>query len=391
MLGVLCVGAFAFPLSAFILGPLLVDVSQTFGVSLAQAGQLVTLAAIPSAVLSLLIGPMSDLYGRRPVLLIGTMVMGVSSVGSAVAPNYEVMAVTRVATGIGAAMVGPSTFAAVADLFSYRERGRAFGVLLAAMNLATILGTPAVTLVAAQWSWRWALAAVGVVLVASFCALLGLYPSRVKPLEMSLRQAFTEGYLPVLRTPSAIAVLVSSLAMSVGWMGFQTYLGAFFIYTYGIGTGGLAPIFATAGIGILIGSQIGGIVGDRIGHKPITLWAVLAATILIVLQLVTTTDIVVATLINFVMSIPMGMRFTSMSVVISEAVPTARGTMNALNSAFFNIGILGGALLGGLLVDTVGFAGISLLVLIGHVGSILVLARYLQERPPESRPSTAAS
>src|SRR5262245_46227468 len=86
ILGALCTGAFVFPLAAFIVGPLLVDLSRAFDVSVVQAGQLVTLAAVPSALLALLIGPLSDLYGRRPILVVGNVVLGVSIIGSALAP-----------------------------------------------------------------------------------------------------------------------------------------------------------------------------------------------------------------------------------------------------------------------------------------------------------------
>jgi predicted MFS family arabinose efflux permease len=379
ILAALCTGAFVFPLAAFIVGPLLVDLSRAFEVSVVQAGQLVTLAAVPSALLALIIGPLSDLYGRRPVLLLGNVVLGLSIIGSALAPTYELMAVTRIVTGVGAAMVGPTTFAAVADLFAYHERGKAYGILLAAMNISTIIGTPATTLIAEQWGWRWAFAMVGVIIMGAVVALLWLYPKSPRATDIRLSSAIVQAYLPVLRTRSALAVLASTLAMSIGWMAFQTYLGAFFIFRYDMSTGGLAPILATGGVGILIGSQIGGRVGDRVGHKPITLWAIGAATGFIVLQLLTTTNLLTAAAINFVMSIPMGMRFTSMSVVISEAVPTARGTMNALNSTFFNIGILLAASVGGLVVDSIGFEGLAVLVIVGHLASIVVLGLFLEE------------
>jgi predicted MFS family arabinose efflux permease len=76
----------------------------------------------------------------------------------------------------------------------------------------------------------------------------------------------------------------------------------------------------------------------------------------------------------------MGMRFTSMSVLISEAVPSARGTMNAVNSTFFNMGLLVGSFAGGLIVDSIGFPGLVLLVVLGHAASMLILSVFLVER-----------
>ena len=52
-------------------GPLLVEMSLTFGISVPVAGQLVTVAAAAWGVTAIVAGPFSDAYGRKPVLLLG--------------------------------------------------------------------------------------------------------------------------------------------------------------------------------------------------------------------------------------------------------------------------------------------------------------------------------
>ena len=177
IVALLCLCAFIFPLSIFIVAPLLVELSQDLGVTIGQAGQLVAFTAIPSALLALVIGPISDTYGRRPTLLAGAGLLGIASVGSALAPNYEALAATRVLTGAGAAAMAPATFAAVADLFPYAQRGRIYGYITAANTVAMIAGIPAATVLAAFLDWRWAFAAVGLVTLASGALLLRLYPA----------------------------------------------------------------------------------------------------------------------------------------------------------------------------------------------------------------------
>jgi predicted MFS family arabinose efflux permease len=164
-------------------------------------------------------------------------------------------------------------------------------------------------------------------------------------------------------------------------------LNAFLIERYHIATGDLAPILALAGVGLLIGSQVGGRLGDRVGHKPVALAAIAVATAFMVLQLWTDTNIYIAGAINFVMSLPMGMRFVSMSALISEAVPTARGTMNAMNSAFFNVGIMFGAFGGGQIVEQIGFPALGVLCALAHVASIGILGLFLVEARGDSEPA----
>jgi len=325
--------------------------------------------------------------------MIGAAVLGIASIGSALAPSYELLAATRVLSGAGAAALATATFAAVADLFPYAQRGRIYGYIISATTVATIGGVPAATILAAVVGWRWSFAAVGLVTLAAAALLLRLYPRHLgqadapgaaeesligKP-ESSTRNLFLAAYLPVLGTTTARAVLSSSFVMSVGSTGFQTFLGAFFIARYGLTTADLAPVLGIGSIGVLIGSQLGSRLGSRIGHKPIMSASVLLASVLALIELYTTTNVVLATLISFLVWLPMGMRFTSASTIVSEAVPSARGTMNALNAASFNAGTVLGAYLGGTLVESVGYEPLGLAMLAGAAVSAALIWLFVVE------------
>ena len=125
--------------------------------------------------------------------------------------------------------------------------------------------------------------------------------------------------------------------------------------------------------------QLAGWLGNRVGYKPIMSIAVLIASLLVVVEMYTTTNLPFATLLNFLVWLPMGMRFTSASTIISEAVPSARGTMNALNAASFNAGTVLGAFGGGLLVESVGYEPLGLMMLGGAVVSAGLIALFVDE------------
>lgn len=376
----------------FILSPLLVDLATEFGVSIGQAGLLVAAATLPGATVVLVAGPLSDAFGRRALLVGGTAVLAVGSLVSAVATSYEVMVLSRLLAGVGFAAAGPSIFAAVGDLFPYQERGRAFGYLVGANTLSLLLGVPMATVLAAVVDWRLSFAVVGLSSAAAVLLLGGLYragPGASLPsagdetsertLSAILASSISR-YALVWHDQSGRAVLGSSLAMSTGWMGFQTYLGALFITRYGIDTGALAPIFGLAGLGNFIGSQIGGHLGDRVGHKPIMSLSVLVAGAFVLMLGYMPMDLIVATAINFVLSIPMGMRFTSASTVISEAVPQARATMSAFNMAAFNGGTTLGAFLGSIVVEQAGYSALTLLTAAGCVVSGAVVGAFVKDQ-----------
>jgi len=111
---------------------------------------------VPFGGFLLLGGRTGDLLGRRRVLVTGTGVFALASLGSAVAPNTAVMIATRAVEGIAAAFVVPMTLAMLSSLFPAGPgRNRAFAVWgsvsAAAGTLGLVLGGVLVSAV----GWRW--------------------------------------------------------------------------------------------------------------------------------------------------------------------------------------------------------------------------------------------
>ena len=74
------------------LGPLLVDMAGALGVTVPVAGQLATAAAATWAVTALVAGPLSDAYGRKPVLLFGLCLLAAGALGMGLAPTFAAAA-----------------------------------------------------------------------------------------------------------------------------------------------------------------------------------------------------------------------------------------------------------------------------------------------------------
>ena len=97
------------------LGPLLVALANDFGTSIAGSGQLAAATFVTFGITAPLVGPISDTYGRRPVLLIGVLLMALGVLGSGAAWSYGSLMATRLITGVGLAMLPPTIMAALAD------------------------------------------------------------------------------------------------------------------------------------------------------------------------------------------------------------------------------------------------------------------------------------
>ena len=154
LLTLFAVAAFLAMLPVLMLGPLLVELASEFHTSVAVVGQLGGATAITWGITAPLIGPISDTYGRRPVLLTGMMLMGTAILGSVLAWNYGSLLGFRLLTGVAAEMVPPSALAAVADIFPPEGRGKAIGWIISAAGISATLGVAMVAFLLDVGGWR---------------------------------------------------------------------------------------------------------------------------------------------------------------------------------------------------------------------------------------------
>jgi predicted MFS family arabinose efflux permease len=356
ILPLLCICGFATVFNVGVISPILVEISQDFGVSIAYAGGLTIAYALPAAFMALVFGPLSDRYGRRFSMLLGLYALTLASFGSVFAPTFVVLLICRVFCGLGAAALMPSVFASVGDYFPYAERGKAMAWVVNAATVAIVLGVPIGTLIAASFSWRWMFALVAVALLAATLAVAILFPHEVKSAKRETAgfADYKARYLWAIKQRNVIAALIASLLFGSFWQGWSTYVGAYFTERFSLSVGALAPIYAVQGIAILIGSIGGGRLSDRFGKKPVIVFALATSAMVMALQTNLASALWLAIVLNSIMAVPGGIRFTAGNALLTELVPSSRATMMSMNSAALQIGAMLGTAVGGFLIATTG-------------------------------------
>jgi multidrug resistance protein len=100
-------------------------------------------------------GKLADLYGRKPVLVIGITVFLVGSVASAASWSMVSLIAFRSLQGVGAGSIGATVNTIAGDLYSVAERGKVQGWLSSVWGVSAVVA-PALGGVFAQYaSWRW--------------------------------------------------------------------------------------------------------------------------------------------------------------------------------------------------------------------------------------------
>jgi EmrB/QacA subfamily drug resistance transporter len=117
------------------------------------------------AVATLLSGKLSDMFGRRLLLLVSLALFAIGAMASAFAPSFKLLIAFRTIEGLGTGALVPISFMVVADLFSSRERGKWASTLNIASMVGFLVGPILGGVLTDSVGWRWAFA-IGMPFVA---------------------------------------------------------------------------------------------------------------------------------------------------------------------------------------------------------------------------------
>jgi DHA1 family inner membrane transport protein len=339
---VLASGMFAIGTDSFVVAGVLSQVSASLGVSVALAGQMVTLYAISYALLSPVIAAAAAHWPRKRLLLTGLAVFVVGNVVTAVAPNIELVLASRLIAGLGAAMFSPTATATGASLVPPEQRGRALAIVIGGLSSATALGAPLGTFIGGALDWRatmWFVAAVGTLAGLGVAWRLPKIPT---PAAVSLSRRLA----PLADTRVLLTLLTT-------WL---VYAGLFLVYTY-IGlsfdraTGGdsrvLAALLLLWGVSATAGNLAAGRLTDRYGSRHIINAAIVVLILDFALLPLTSASLVTAVPALIVWGVcGWGLLVPQQHRLIS-ITPAAAPLLMGLNSAAIYVGVSMSGVIGG--------------------------------------------
>ncbi len=116
---------------------------------------IITAYLLSSTIMIPIAGKMSDRYGRKPIFLTGIILFLIGSALSGLSQDIDQLIMFRFVQGLGAGIIMPIVFAAVADFYAPADRGKAIGMLSAFAALAMVAGPFIGGFIVDNLSWQW--------------------------------------------------------------------------------------------------------------------------------------------------------------------------------------------------------------------------------------------
>ena len=261
--------------------PALPALTEGFGAPVSQAQLTLTALLLAFGASQLAWGPLSDRFGRRPVLLWGLGAYALASVGCALAPTMPLLVLWRTLQGIAMGAAVMCARAVVRDLYEPEMGARVMSKGLSGLGLIACLCAPLGGLLTDWLGWRYALAALAVFGAATLAVIALRFEETVpRKNPQALEPATLLGtWGRILRNPTFIAYSALSTASYAGLFTFLAGSSFVFIQVLGFSRAGYGLVMFSMSLVYILGTFLCRRLLPRVGLKrAIALAAVLTLT-----------------------------------------------------------------------------------------------------------------
>ncbi|MFT4241675.1 MAG: MFS transporter [Acidovorax sp.] len=374
-------GGFSIGTGEFVIMGLLPEVARDIGVSIPQAGHVISAYALGVVVGAPVLAVLCAHWGRRALLMALMAVYALGNFASALAPGYASLAAMRLCTGLPHGTYFGVAALVAAALAPPGRRARAVGWVMLGLTSATLVGVPIAAALGAHFGWRAAFVFVGLIAVAAVALVRQWVPDMPAP----------QGASP-LRELGALARKQVWFTLGIGAIGFG---GMFAVFSYikptltevaGLPSALVPFVLSLFGLGMVAGNVVGSRMADR-ALMPTVGKVLLWSIAVMVLFVPAARHPVSAAVATFVLGTLVAIG-PALQIRLMDVAGDAQTLAAALNHSAFNAANALGAWLGGAAIaagwgwTSTGWVGAVL-----GLGGVAIFAWALASERANQRPT----
>jgi predicted MFS family arabinose efflux permease len=291
--------------------------------------------AFSAGISGILAAGFADQFDRKWLLLFFYVGFTLGTALCAIAPNYHVLLLGRIVTGLFGGVIGSVVLAIVTDLFALQLRGRVMGFVQTAFAASQVLGIPAGLFLSNHWNWHVAFGALVGLSIAGMAAVLFL----MKPVNGHLllkqdKNAFRHLIATVAQPRYWMAFAVTTLLATGGYM-LMPFGSAYTVHNLGIDILHLPTIYLVSGLFSIVTGPLVGRASDAFGKYPTFVFGCVMTVIMVLIYThLGHVSLVTAIIVNVLLFVGIFSRMIPSQALIS-AIPdqTQRGSFSAISAS----------------------------------------------------------
>ncbi len=380
---ILAATTFAVGLVELIVGGILPYIADDLNVSLATAGQLITIFALVYAISAPVLLSLTAKVERKRLYLIALFIFTLGNIMTFFSATFLTVMIARIITAMSTALVIVLSLTITAKIVEPRHRAKALGLIFIGVSSSLVIGVPMGIFVTEAFGWRAVFLGIGLLSTVSMVLIYLLLEKmpvvEVTPLKVQIKS------LANLKISSAH---LTTLFMLAGHYILYAYFTPFLVEAFDLNSSWISICYLIFGIASVSGNALGGWLSDKLGSGK---------AILIVIS---TFSIVLFSIPYTIVAFPLFLIVTVLWGALSWALtpplqnyliqtdPKTSDIQQSLNTAALQIGISIGSAVGGALfamtgsvMDLASFGAVLVLCALGSAAFSLKRAPLSQENP----------
>lgn len=337
----------------FVITGVLGPISESLNVSVAAAGQAMTVYALATAVLAPTALMLTGGWPRRRALLVAMLIFAAGNGLCAVATTLPVLLAGRALMGVGA-MFTPIAAGMAIAMVEPARRGRALSLVFLGISLSYLIGLPLGAWLGFRHGWQWPVAAVGVLSMIAVVVLFILLPREIKAPGASFK-----GLPGLLRNRAVLCALSLTLLYFVAIFLVFSYIGPVLQALHPMSSERLSVTLMLFGVSGVAGTLLGGWANDRFGSRRTLVLQLSVLGAMMALVPFTQGSYVALVVVFVIWGVAGFGMMTPQQARLATLMPAQAPLLLSLNSSMLYLGTAFGAALGGAVVSTVGFSQLA--------------------------------
>ncbi|MCK1717785.1 MFS transporter [Bradyrhizobium sp. 141] len=354
LIALLAFTQFTIILDFIIMSPLGAILMPALDITAGQFGVAVSAYAFSAGISGVLAAGFADRFDRKRLLLFFYVGFTLGTMLCAAAPNYHVLLLGRIVTGLFGGVIGSVVLAIVTDLFALHLRGRVMGFIQTAFAASQVLGIPAGLFLANHWSWHVCFIAIVIVSIAAIIIIA----FAMEPVDAHLklrqdRNPFRHLVATIGEPRYTLAFAVTTLLATGGYM-LMPFSSAFTVHNLGIDLTHLPTIYLVSGLFSIVTGPLVGRASDAFGKYPTFVFGCVMTVVMVLIYThLGPVSLVTAITVNVLMFVGIFSRMIPSQALMS-AIPdsTQRGSFSAVSASLQQLsGGLGSVLAGAIIAQ----------------------------------------